>query len=213
MALSLYLAPMRNYIFIAALLLLLPACQKQDSGEPEAKVVKTGSEAFAAEKLRAGERAPSFNFPNLAGEEVSLTSLEGKVTLVNFWATWCVPCIAEMPSLERLYKTYQDKNFQIVAVSVDPPTQKDAVGEFVKKSGITFDILLDPEFSLAPEYGVTGFPESVFLDPEGRVIPFLDPDSGEKVLRVESDRPWDSKPYLEAVANILKEHIDDSNAS
>jgi thiol-disulfide isomerase/thioredoxin len=82
--------------------------------------------------------------PNLQGKTVRLTDLREKVVLINFWATWCDPCRAEMPSMHALYQDYRDKGFEILAISIDVQG-KDVVAPFVDAYGLTFPILLDPD--------------------------------------------------------------------
>ena len=93
--------------------------------------------------IEAGLPAPGFSLPDLAGQEVSLAGLRGRVVLVNFWATWCKPCEDEMPAMERLYRALEDESFEMLAVSVDDPS--DPVGPFRDRMGLSFPILLDPE--------------------------------------------------------------------
>lgn len=185
--------------FIFLFLLVFLSCDKaREEASVSPRVKKLSSE-----NLTSFQAAPKFSLINLAGEMVDIESLNGKVVLLNFWATWCAPCVFEMPSMERLYQAYKDKDFEIVAINLDPPKAEKDVRQFAKLNGISFQILLDPDLKTPPEYGVGGFPESIFISREGKIMPFLDPESGEKVLRVLSDRAWDSDEYLEAVKGML----------
>ena len=113
--------------------------------------------------------APDFSFPGLDGKMVSLSDYRGKVVLVNIWATWCPPCVAEMPSMEKLYNKLKGQNFEILAVSIDAPGLK-AVAPFMKKANLTFPALIDPEGSIRAAYGVTGVPESFIVDKQGILV-------------------------------------------
>ena len=84
---------------------------------------------------------PSFSLPDLTGRNVSLKSLEGKTVLINFWATWCAPCVAEMPAMENLYNQLKQDNFEIVAISVDSNSARSNLEKFVKDKNISFTIL------------------------------------------------------------------------
>ncbi len=99
----------------------------------------------------------------------TLADYKGKVVLLNIWATWCGPCRDEMPSMERLYKEFGPQGLEIVAVSVDDPGTEETIREFVKKYGITFEILHDPEKKTAQKYQVTGYPESFIIGKEGTI--------------------------------------------
>ena len=113
--------------------------------------------------------APDFSFPGLDGKMISLSDYRGKVVLVNIWATWCPPCVAEMPSMEKLYNKLKGQDFEILAVSIDEPGLK-AVTPFMKKSNLTFPALIDPEGSIRAAYGVTGVPESFIVDKQGILV-------------------------------------------
>jgi peroxiredoxin len=113
--------------------------------------------------------APDFTFPRLDGKMVSLSDYKGKVVLVNIWATWCPPCVDEMPSMEKLYRKFKGQNFEILAVSIDEPGLK-AVAPFMKKSNLTFPALIDSEGAVKAVYGITGIPESFIIDQQGILL-------------------------------------------
>ena len=113
--------------------------------------------------------APDFTFPDLNGRNISLSDYKGKVVLLNIWATWCPPCVYEMPSMEKLYKEFKGENFEILAVSIDTGG-KDIVAPFMKKYKLTFPALLDPKGTIKTLYGVTGVPESYIIDKQGIII-------------------------------------------
>jgi peroxiredoxin len=113
--------------------------------------------------------APDFAVPSLAGPTVRLSDHHDKVILLNFWATWCPPCRAEMPSMEKLYQAYRDRGLVILAISSDR-AGKSVVEPYVQERGLTFPILLDPEGEVFAQYGVRGLPTSYLLDRRGRVF-------------------------------------------
>jgi peroxiredoxin len=137
--------------------------------------------------------APEFVLPDLSGAPVRLSDHEGKVILLNFWATWCPPCRAEMPSMEKLYQAYRDRGLVILAVSSDR-TGKPVVESFVRERGVTFPILLDPEGNVFAQYGVRGLPTSYLLDRRRRVF---SADVGA--------RDWSGKVARQVVEALLKE--------
>lgn len=113
--------------------------------------------------------APDFTFPGLYGKMVSLSDCVGKVVLVNIWATWCPPCVDEMPSMEKLYNKFKGEKFEILAVSIDTLGLK-AVVPFMKKLKLTFPALIDTEGSIKTVYRATGVPESFIIDKQGILI-------------------------------------------
>jgi peroxiredoxin len=119
--------------------------------------------------LKTGRSAPDFTFPGVDGKMVGLSDYRGKVVLVNIWATWCPPCVDEMPSMERLYKELKGENFEILAVSLDAFGTK-AVAPFMKKYNLSFPALMDPNGSIQTLYQTTGIPESFIVDQEGILI-------------------------------------------
>jgi peroxiredoxin len=119
--------------------------------------------------IESDSRAPDFTFPGLDGKMVSLSDHKGKVVLVNIWATWCPPCVDEMPSMEKLYQNFKGENFEILAVSIDEAGLK-AVAPFMKKTNLTFPALIDSEGAINAVYGVTGVPESFIIDKQGILI-------------------------------------------
>lgn len=113
--------------------------------------------------------APDFAFPGLDGKMIRLSDHKGKVVLVNIWATWCPPCVDEMPSMEKLYQKFEAENFEILAVSIDESGLK-AVAPFMKKTGLTFPALIDSEGTIKTAYRITGIPESFIIDKQGFLI-------------------------------------------
>jgi peroxiredoxin len=119
--------------------------------------------------LETGRAAPNFTLPGIDGKMVSLSEYRGHVVLVNIWATWCSPCVDEMPSMERLYQELKDENFEIVAISIDE-MGAEAVAPFMKKNNLSFAALLDPEGTIKSLYQATGVPESFIIDKQGILI-------------------------------------------
>jgi peroxiredoxin len=94
-----------------------------------------------------------------------LSDLKGKAVVINFWATWCVPCTHEIPSLQKLYEKYKGEGFEILAVSTDDDASK--IRSFVAKNKLTFLILNDP--ALREKLGIEGIPANLFIDRQGRI--------------------------------------------
>ncbi len=123
---------------------------------------------LAPTPAQTGPSAPNFTLQGLDGRMVSLSDYRGKVVLLNFWATWCPPCVSEAPSLDKLYKMLKDENFVLLAVSVDEGGKK-AVEDFMKKKNLSFPVLLDPEGRIARLYRTTGVPESFVVRKNGTI--------------------------------------------
>lgn len=127
---------------------------------------------FNSEKLvplAIGLAAPDFTFPGLDGKMVSLSDYRGKIVLVNIWATWCPPCVEEMPSMEKLYQKLKGENFEILAVSIDSLGEK-VVAPFMKKYKLTFPALIDSAGDIRIGYRTTGVPESFIIDKDGILV-------------------------------------------
>jgi peroxiredoxin len=116
-----------------------------------------------------GYEAPDFELRDLEGDVHRLSELRGKVVFLNVWATWCPPCIAEMPSIEALHRRFRDTDLVVLAVSEDAEGEK-AVRPVIERLDLSFPILLDPEGTLSPRYGVTGYPETFLIGRDGRVV-------------------------------------------
>ena len=141
-------------------LALLVGCNRDKSGG------KKGGAAAPAAAAVEGAVAPDFSVKDLEGKEVRLSSLKGKVVMVNFWATWCPPCKEEIPSMMKLNKSMEGKPFQMLAISIDEGG-KTAVDKYFKSSGNLLPAYLDTDGAISQGYGITGVPETFILDRNG----------------------------------------------
>ena len=116
-----------------------------------------------------GVPAPNFSLADLEGKKVSLTDFKGKVVLLNIWATWCAPCVAEMPSMEKLYQELKGEDFELLAISVDE-SGGEAVKPFIEKYKLSFRVLLDTKAEIKNLYQATGIPESFIIDRDGMIV-------------------------------------------
>jgi peroxiredoxin len=120
--------------------------------------------------VSVGSEAPYFEAVNVAtGDTVVLQDYQGKVVLLNIWATWCKPCEEEMPSMQRLYEALGPSGLEIVAVSIDR-SDSEMVRDWVQERGLTFDVLHDPEGRIERTYQTTGVPESFVIDQNGVLV-------------------------------------------
>ena len=120
-------------------------------------------------RVSAGNPAPDFTLSSIDGQTVSLADYRGKVVLLNIWATWCPPCVEEMPSMEKLHQTIDRESFKILAVSIDTSGEK-TVNPFMKKHKLTFTTLIDTEGTIKKQYQTTGVPESFIIDKNGMIV-------------------------------------------
>jgi peroxiredoxin len=122
-------------------------------------------------RVEVGAEAPDFRALDITtGDSVSLRDrYRGSVTLVNIWATWCVPCRVEMPAMERMYQSLAPRGFKIAAVSIDEGNPED-VRTFARELGLTFDILQDRSTTAQQIYQTTGVPESFLLNRDGIIV-------------------------------------------
>jgi peroxiredoxin len=111
--------------------------------------------------------AEDFSLATPEGAPFKLAAHRGKVVMVNFWATWCPPCLEEMPAMDRLYRQHREANFVLVAVSVDADPKK--VTPFVTQHKLTFPIGLDPKMDLANAYAVRALPSSFLVGRDGNL--------------------------------------------
>ena len=109
--------------------------------------------------------AEDFTLATPSGATFKLSEHRGKAVMINFWATWCPPCLKEMPAMERLYRQHKDAGFEMVAVSVD--TDADKVKPYIAEHKFTFRVVLDPTMALANTYGVRALPSSFIVDRKG----------------------------------------------
>lgn len=118
---------------------------------------------------RVGKPLPDFTLPDLQGRTVQLTALRGKIVFVNVWATWCPPCIEEMPTIQQLYERLRPQGLEVLAVSLDALGAQ-VVGPFMQSRRLTFPALLDVMSTLQRVYRTTGVPESFIVDRNGLLV-------------------------------------------
>lgn len=175
---------MRNSILLTLLMLPLLAPPVAEAHAPE-------RHGFKLVAFRRPLPAPEFSLTSPSGTVVNLRQFRGKVVLLNFWATWCPPCVREMPSMEALYQKFKEKDFTVLAVSLD---EKGAavVNPFLEKYKLTFPNALDPESKISRIYGAGALPSSFLINRKGQVI-----------AAAKGERDWFSAEAVSYVAEVL----------
>ncbi len=163
---------MRKVLFLSLLLLL--SCAKKEKPQNSTQYFNLPkAQVFTLTKIENPSKpntAPNFYWQTPDGEEANLYSLlKDKIILVNFWATWCGPCVKEIPDLIKLKEEFGEKNFEIIGVSIDRAITP--VVEFSKNVGINYLLLHDPESKLIDAFGGSvGIPTTYLIDHEGKII-------------------------------------------
>jgi thiol-disulfide isomerase/thioredoxin len=158
-----------------ALVLLLVTTGCTSSPTPTAVVKPTATSKPASFPI-----ANDFAFESLDGKTARLSDYSGRIIVLNFWATWCMPCLVEMPALEALHQQYKDRGVVVLAVNVSD-TAAD-VSTYAKKYGLTFPMVRDSKLTGARAYRVGSIPTTVFFDRQGQVHRWSD-DSGRMLDR------------------------------
>jgi peroxiredoxin len=118
--------------------------------------------------VNVGDKAPSFQVTTDKGKQVSRSEFGGKILVVNFWATWCPPCIDEMPSLQAMAQQLGPKGVVVLGVSVD--RNEAAYKRFLQQAGIQFETARDPEANISAGYGTFKYPETYVISRDGKVL-------------------------------------------
>lgn len=127
--------------------------------------------SFLFSQVTTEKKVADFTLPDLKGKNFQLKENLGEgVTLINFWATWCMPCRAEMKKLKNIYKKYNDKGLEIICISVDDPKTVSKVKSFIKTNRYIFKVLLDTNNEVMRLYQVTNPPYTLLLDKDGNII-------------------------------------------
>lgn len=166
-------------IILYLLLLITGASWLVLSADPD------GNPAARLPAPQPGYPAPDFTLKTAEGETYTLSALKGQAVLVNMWATWCPPCEAEMPAIEKVYNEYKDFGFVVLAVNNTFQDNPFDIAPFVTKHGLTFPILLDETADTARAYQVRSLPSSYFINRQGIIIKVISGQVTETLLRIQ----------------------------
>lgn len=133
---------------------------------PNRSVMAEGADVAAL----TAKPAPDFQLESLDGTLVNLTDYRGQVVLINIWATWCPPCVREIPRLQRLFDRYQAQGFVLLGVNTTFQDERAEVAQFVRDQGITYPVLLDVDGEVGQAYGSRLIPSSYLIDQNGKIV-------------------------------------------
>jgi len=141
--------------------------------------------------VNVGDKAPNFAVTSSRGTQMTRASFGGKLLVLNFWATWCPPCIAELPSLNQMARTLGPKGVVVLGISVDQ--DKKAYDDFLRRFKLSFEVAHDPSADIASEYGTFKYPETYVITPDGTVV--------EKFI---ADRDWMEPALLKRLESHIR---------
>ncbi len=178
---------------VGALWWVLPARKAGEEGSKyhHAEALDLFERAGVTE-FKEGQRGPGFSLVSLEGKTVDRKDYDGKLVVLNFWATWCTPCELEMPTLEALWRRYRDRGLVVVGIAVDRGGPRSILEPYVRGKKLTFPILLDPEMRTAGAWRVTGIPATFLVKP-----------SGEVAGVAHGPREWDSRDVVALLDALL----------
>lgn len=168
----------KAYIIVAALALVLMAAPNTASAQEQAEIEATTL-------IKQGDKAPDFTVEMVDGQKLTLSSLKGKVVMINFWATWCPPCREEFKRMQKdVVDRFKGKDFQLLAISRGE--KKATVDQFRDKQGYTFPMGLDPTQEIYKKYASNYIPRNFIVGKDGKVIYVsvgYSPDEFENMLK------------------------------
>lgn len=159
---------------------------------PAAVTARNPVAALSLIRPKPAQRAKSFRVPTPDNRQLALSDFDGKVVFLNFWATWCKPCEAEMPAMERLHQRFKGRGLVVLAISEDREGAA-AVAPYVEKHRLTFPVGLDPRMEVASLYGVWALPSTYIIDRRG-----------DRALFANGPREWDGPDAVSLFESLLR---------
>ena len=148
------------------------------------------AKAFQEKIINAGDTAPGFTITTDSGRQISPANFGGRVLVLNFWATWCPPCVEELPSLNEFQRQLAGSGVVVVGVSIDK--NEKIYRDFLKRARITFETARDPEANISSDYGTFKVPETYIIDRTGTVV--------EKLINLQD---WTDPNLVARVKRLL----------
>ena len=175
----------KNYFCLLAFIFLQTLIISSVEGR-EDSFAKMGVVPSKNEKL-----APDFTLETPTGKKLSLKDFKGKTILLHFWATWCVPCKKELPTIQKVYEALNPNDFEVIAISIDRNNTEN-VKKYIKDYNLTFTVLLDPNQNVRKDYFILGLPTSYLIGADGNLKGFI---SGA--------REWNSDASKEMLSTLM----------
>jgi len=185
-----------------------------DQASANTRIVAGDPSLYGSEGLKGGEEGnidsslvlkpgtlPALELKGSDGSVFDPKDLRGKFVLLNLWATWCVPCVEEMPALNNLHKEISGPNFEVVAINYD--SEKKTLDKFLEKTPLSFTNLHDPELMSVDSFGTVGFPETFLFGPDGKQLAIFDLEENKFVAKIVADRPWDSEAWVKNIKKMI----------
>jgi peroxiredoxin len=181
---------MTKHIFVFILLLSTTLAARADPMDLST-AVKTAFTKANLPLAREKRQPPDWTLKTPDGQTLTLRQLKGKVVFLNFWATWCPPCRAEMPSMEMLYQRLRKDGLEFIAVDIMESAAD--VKKFITDYKLTFPVALDANGAVSNDYGIQAIPATFIIDRDGKII-----------LTAVGGRNWDSPATIAAFEALLK---------
>ena len=147
--------------------------------------------------------APDFSLPSLDGGRYSLQSAADKTVLLHFWATWCVQCIHELESLHNLYRTLDHEKFEIITIAIDDRWEE--VNKVRIRGKYLFPMLIDVENMSKGQYGISGIPQTLLINPQREIIALREPETGKPMQRTYAPQRWDDEETIAYFRKLLEQ--------
>lgn len=189
-----------SLLVVILFILLITACSNKDiekSQKTEEQILnqqQTEKKEIAKEEISKeeevkegifqGDKAYDFTLLDREGNEVSLSSFKGKVVFLNFWASWCPPCRAEMPDIQKIYEKYKDTDVAIITVNLTAAEKNgiEDTNKFIDENDYTFPVLLDKDGEVAVKYRISGIPTTYIINKDGIIYNFITGAMNEEMM-------------------------------
>jgi len=175
-----------GFLLCAALLIFIPQQINAQVSQETANLLRNAK----IQVLNQRADPQDFTLPLLNGGNAALSNYKSKIVILNFWATWCPPCRAEMPSMETLYRRFNTQGLEILAVDIGE--KANTVQQFIQNNKYTFPVMLDSSKRISGIYGIEAIPTSYILDREGKII-----------ARIVGSIHWDTPEVIAAFEALL----------
>ena len=185
-------------LFIVSMLsltLILSGCSTGKSSdkapvETEEQIEVKAENEEVKEGIFTGDKIYDFTLEDIDGNEISISDYKGKVLMLNFWASWCPPCKAEMPHMEKVYNELKSDDFDMLTVNLTTAEKNGKAGanEFINEMGYTFPVVYDIDGKVADKFRITGIPTTYIINKDGLISSFIKAPLDEKGIKREIEK-------------------------